>query len=238
MKFTKAAMLLVTVISASSTAVAGTPIRLARERFSNSKAIKLDLESQEQLNKGDVENAERSVNLALQEDPELWLTYFMRARIFMRQHKYELTIQDCNWVLRKYPKFIEAALLRVEANAELGKYAASLNELDHVVRIRPNLESYARALRERAWFRSSCPDASFRDGNQAIADAKLACKLTNWKDATSIDGLAMAYAEIGDFDSAMPYEEQAIGLADPSNLELKRCQRHLALFKQRQPVRM
>jgi len=141
-------------------------------------------------------------------------------------------------VLRKYPKFIEAALLRVEANAELGKYAASLNELDHVLRIRPNLESYARALRERAWFRSSCPDASFRDGNQAIADAKLACKLTNWKDATSIDGLAMAYAEIGDFDSAMRYEEQAIGLADPSNLELKRCQRHLALFKQRQPVRM
>jgi len=84
MKFTKAAMLLVTVISASSTADAGTPIRLARERFANSKAIKLDLESQEQLNKGDVENAQRSVNLALQEDPELWLTYFMRARIFMR----------------------------------------------------------------------------------------------------------------------------------------------------------
>jgi tetratricopeptide (TPR) repeat protein len=146
MKFAKAAMLLITVISASSTADAGTPIRLARERFANSKAIKLDLESQEQLNKGDVENAQRSVNLALQEDPELWLTYFMRARIFMRQHKYELTIQDCNWVLRKYPKFIEAALLRVEANAELGKYAASLNELDYVVRIRPNLESYARAL--------------------------------------------------------------------------------------------
>jgi hypothetical protein len=45
----------------------------------------------------------------MQKDPTLWLTYFMRAKLFTRERKYELAIEDCNRVLRKYPKFIEAA---------------------------------------------------------------------------------------------------------------------------------
>ena len=237
MRFTKAAMLVVAVISGSMATEAATPIRVVRERFANSKAIKLDLEAQEQIMKGDLQTAERTLNEALQADPTLWLTYYMRARLLDRQRKYNLAIQDCNRVLVKYPKFSEAALLRVEANASLGRYADSLKELDHVVRIRPRLESYARALTQRAWFRSTCPDSSFRNGQQAMQDAKVACKLTNWKDATAIDTLAAACAELGDFDSAVRYGEQAIGAAEPSSLELKRCQQHQVLFKQHRPLR-
>lgn len=236
MRFTKAIVLLVAVISGSTTANPATPIRVVRERFANSKAIKLDLEAQEQLAKGDVENAERTVNMALQTDPTLWLTYFMRARILVRQHKYELAIQDCNRVLLKYPKFIEAALLRAQANAELERYAASLNELDHIVRIRPHLDSYARALGQRAWFRATCPDASFRNAQQAMEDAKLACKLTNWKNADMIDTLAVACAQADDLAAAVRYEEQAISTPNISTSELKRCQQHLAVFKQHQPI--
>jgi hypothetical protein len=40
-----------------------------------------------------------------------------------------------------------------------------------------------------------------------MQDAKVACKLTNWKDATVIDTLAAACAELGDFDSAVRYGE-------------------------------
>jgi len=236
MGLTKAVVLLVAVISGSMTADAATPIRVVRERFANSKAIKLDLEAQDQLQKGDVENAQRSVNLALQADPDLWLTYFMRSRVFMRQHKYELAIQDCNRVLVKYPKFIEAALLRAAANEELKRYDISLKELDHVIRIRPHLDSYARALGQRAWLRSTCPDASFRNYHQAVQDAKLACKLTNWKDATMVDTLAVATAQGGDLAAAVRYEEQAISSPNISSLELKRCRQHLAVLKQHQPI--
>ena len=35
-------------------------IRVVRERFANSKAIKLDLEAQEQIMKGDLQTAERN----------------------------------------------------------------------------------------------------------------------------------------------------------------------------------
>lgn len=70
----------------------------------------------------------------MQKDPTLWLTYFMRARLLARQRRYELAIENCSWVLRKYLNFIEAALLRAQINADLGKYAESLKELDHLVR--------------------------------------------------------------------------------------------------------
>ncbi len=188
------------------------PIRLVRQPLSNGEAIKLNEQAQEQMKKDDLTGAARTIQLAMQKDPTLWLTYFTRARLLVRERKYELATIDCNWVLHKYPKFIEAALLRAWANACLGRHADALKELDHVVRIRPPVDSYARALRDRAWFLATCPDASFRNGAQAVQDGKIACKLTNWNDEGAIDTLAVAYAEVGDFDSAVRYAQQALAI--------------------------
>jgi tetratricopeptide (TPR) repeat protein len=216
---------------------ASNPIKLVRQPFSNGEAIKLDMQAQEQMQKGELSSAARTIDLAMQKDPTLWLTYFMRARLFAREHKYELAIEDCNWVLRKYPKFIEAALLRAESNAHLGRYADSLKELDYLVRIRPHLDSYARALWVRAWLLATCPNASFRNGEQAVQDAKIACELTNWSDEAAIDSLAAAYAETGDFDSAVRYAEQALTVKGIAPVDSKRIQRQLELLKQRKPIR-
>ena len=52
-----------------------------------------------------------------------------------------------------------------------------------------------------------------------------------------IDTLAAAYAEAGDFDSAVRYEEQA--MSAPNANEISRLlQEHMAMFKQHRPVRM
>jgi tetratricopeptide (TPR) repeat protein len=195
------------------------------------------MQAQEQMMKGDLASAARTIELAMQKEPTLWLTYYTRARLFDRQGKYELATEDCNRVLRKYPKFIEAALLRAEANARLGRYAESLKEFNYIVGIRPHLDSYARALSSRAWFLATCPDSSFRDGKQAVEDAKVACKLTNWTDELAIDALALAYAESGDFNFAARYAEQALTVKGISSSNSKRIQRHLASIKEHKPIR-
>jgi tetratricopeptide (TPR) repeat protein len=135
--------------------------------------VKLCQDAEEQLKRGDIENAKRNIDAALRSDPTLWPALFTRAKIFIRQHKYELAIQDCNGALRQYPGFIDAALLRANANAHLGRYM--------------------------------------------------------------IDTLAAAYGETGDFDFAVRYEGQALGIKGISPESAKVFREHLMWFQQRRP---
>jgi tetratricopeptide (TPR) repeat protein len=201
-------------------------------------AVKPFKAAEEQLEKGDLIAAKRNVDVALQIDPEFWPALYTRAKIFAKQGKYELAIQDCNRALRQYRGFVEAALLRAGMNANLRKYAEALKELNYVISLHPASVRLARALRDRAWFQATCPDASFRNGKQAIKDAKAACSLMIWKDENTIDTLAAACAEIGDFDSAVQYAEQALAVKDISSTNSKMIQRHLQSFQEHNPIRL
>jgi tetratricopeptide (TPR) repeat protein len=88
-----------------------------------------------------------------------------------------------------------------------------------------------------AWIEATCPDSSFRDGKEAISLATKACELTQWREASWIDTLAAAYAESGDFQRAVQYQEQALRTSGPPDPEEKAMRERLALYKQSQPYR-
>jgi len=198
--------------------------------------MKLCSDASHQLSNGDVEGAKRNVDRALQIDPKLWPALYLRAQIFRKQGKYELAIQDCNEALRQYPGFVEAALLRASINVRLRKYAEALKEFDYLVSIHPRRVTLARALSDRAWFLATCPDSSFRNGQQAVKDAKAACSIMQWKDEDMIDTLAVACAETGDFDSAVQYGSQALATKGISSESAKVYREHLAWFQQRKRI--
>jgi len=89
----------------------------------------------------------------------------------------------------------EASLLRATINAHLGKYAEALKEFNYLIAIYPRRVTLGRALKPRAWFQATCPDPAFRNGQQAVKDAKAACSITEWRDEDTLDTLAAAYAE-------------------------------------------
>jgi tetratricopeptide (TPR) repeat protein len=198
--------------------------------------MNLTMEAQSQLEKGDLAAARRSLDAIVKADPTLFPAYYIRAEVFLLQHKYQEAVQDCNEALRKDSTFAEAALLRARANYYLGRYAESLKEIEHVISIRPRRDAFARAYRDRAWLRLNCPDQSYRNGPQALKDATSACKLIDWKDEDMIDTLATAYAEMGDFDSAVRYEEKALAVKGVKPNDSKRLQAHLDSFKQHRPL--
>jgi len=215
----------------------GVPIEVVYGIGRNQTAMKLWQDAEAQLKNGDVANAHRNVDAAIRSDPTLYPALYTRAKVFIAERKYALAVQDCTEALRQDSTFVEAALLRASANAMLGKYAASLKEIEHCISIRPRTDALARAFDARAWLRATCPDPSFRNGQQAIKDATTACKLMGWKDGDSIDTLAVAYAESGDFDSAARYEQQALGTKGTTAEDAKIFQYHLELFKHHQPFR-
>ena len=220
-----------TVMRGSVPIIVATPQRMQA-------AMKLVTDAQDLLEKGDVATAKRNLDAVLQRDPTFWPALFVRAQIYSRQGKYDLALKDCNEALRQDRSVVEAALLRANINARLGKHAEALKEFDSLISLHPRKATLARALSDRAWFRATCPNASFRNGQQAVKDAKAACSIMIWKDEHMIDTLAVAYAEIGDFNSAVQYASQALAVKGVSPDSTKLFQQHLALFQQRKPIRL
>jgi tetratricopeptide (TPR) repeat protein len=227
------AIVLFTAIVTCTTAVRGN-VPIVVETGAGKRAVmKLCSDASDQLRNGDVASAKRNVEAALRIDPKLWPALYVRAQIFRKEGKYELAIQDCNEALRQYPGFVEAALLRASINVRLGKYAEALKEYNYLISLHPRPVTLARALSDRAWFQATCPNSSFRNGQQAVKDSKAACSIMVWKDEDMIDTLAAAYAETGDFDSAVRYAAQALSVKGISPESAKAFREHLMWFQQR-----
>jgi tetratricopeptide (TPR) repeat protein len=200
----------------------------------NQQLMGIAMKADQELSKGDEPGALRDVNEALRIDAKFFPAYFIRAKIYLGHGKWAQTVADCDAGLRLEPKFVDLAIMRAIANRGLRRYAASLAELNHVIAIRPpRLSMLSWAFEQRAWLRATCPDAAFRDGQKAIEDAKRACGIMKWGGANAFDALAAAYAEVGDFQSAIKYEQQAITIAGSGGA----FGAHLALFQQRKPIR-
>jgi tetratricopeptide (TPR) repeat protein len=84
------------------------------------------------------------------------------------------------------------------------------------------IEDYKKALEQEpdnsgvlnnlAWVLATSPEDNLRDGARAIELAKHACEVTEYKQAHILSTLAAAYAESGDFDTAITWSEKAVDL--------------------------
>src|SRR5438477_7594552 len=158
--------------------------------------------------KGDLDGAYQKLNAALQADPTFWQAIYYRAELHFQQRRYESSVQDCSEILRIKPDQVVAQLLRAQANTKLGRNDECLRELDAVINhSQKNVVPLVMAYEMRAWLRATSPDPSFRNGKQALIDAKQACKLSKGTDGQSLDTLAAAYAEVGNYEAASDAEE-------------------------------
>jgi tetratricopeptide (TPR) repeat protein len=100
----------------------------------------------------------------------------------------------------------------------MGDYAKALEHYNEAIRLSP---TFAYALSDRASLRATCPDATWRNGDAALDDAKKAMEYAaeagemdgSWKQRQYLQVLAAAYAECGDFAEAVRCQTAALQLA-------------------------
>jgi tetratricopeptide (TPR) repeat protein len=94
-------------------------------------------------------------------------------------------------------------------------------------------------LNDLAWMLATAPEENLRDGKRALELALLAEKAVGGNDPLTLDTLAAAYAETGDYPKALETARRALELADrKGNKDLSASLRNeIALYKSGKPCR-
>ncbi len=133
-----------------------------------------------------------------------------------------------------YEQLAGAYFQRYLSNKRRTQYDKAIADLMSVIKIDPN---HVIAYNSIAWLQATCPEAQSRDGTKAVENATKACELTNWKNLIYLDTLAAAYAEKGDFESAVNWQKKAIDFPPKNKLsELQASfETRLKLYRSNKP---
>ena len=92
-----------------------------------------------------------------------------------------------------------------------GRAIEAVGTLEEGLRVAPENVSLLNLL---ARILATAPDDKVRNGERAVALAQRACDAMNYEGCLTLDTLAAAYAEVGDFDRAVTTAERAAALAE------------------------
>ncbi|MGI9088734.1 MAG: protein kinase domain-containing protein [Chthoniobacterales bacterium] len=172
---------------------------------------------------------------ALEIQPDAPSAHLNRAGVYLKQNKFQQAAADIEAVFKSNPDFGEAYLARAQLHERQHVYAEEVRDLEKAASLKSNV-TYA-ALNGLAWLRATCPEAPFRDGKKAIADATQACELTAWNQGSTVDTLAAAYAENGQFETAANFQMYALTLPGISADDRDAAEKRVSLYQSRQPFR-
>jgi Flp pilus assembly protein TadD len=108
------------------------------------------------------------------------------------------------------PDFAEACYNLGFLSLRKGQSDKAIVYFQKGLKLQPN---NVEAHKYLAWILAACPDASVRNGAQAVGLAQQAEQLSGGKDPAIITILAAAYAEAGRFPDALTTAQKALALA-------------------------
>jgi Flp pilus assembly protein TadD len=182
---------------------------------------------------GRVEEAMAQYDQALRLKPDQADAHTNRGTIFFKQGRLEEALTELVEAVRLDPRNSEAHNNLGALLARQGRVEEAMVQYDQALQHDPvNAEVY----NNRAMIWATSPEVKARDGRKAVESATHACALTGWSDPNTLDTLAAAYAEAGDFEAAVKWQTKALRLlADtPAREDFNH---RLDLYRARRPYR-
>ncbi len=177
--------------------------------------------------KKDYEKAIADYKEAIRLAPNYALPYRNRGHVWSAKKDYDKALADYNEAIRLDPNYAAAYNNRGNTWSAKKNYDKAITDYNEAIRLDPKNSGVLNSL---AWLLATCPDAKARDGKKAVECALKGAEID--KSADMMDTVAAAYAEAGNFEEAIRWQERAV---EADNTEELR--RRLELYRKKQPYR-
>ena len=159
---------------------------------------------------GILDKAIEDFGKALELNPDSLPAFMGRGFLWFQSNQPEKAVADFTGVLKINLQEVQAYNNRGFNYRLLGDYQKALADFDQAIQLK---QDYALAYQNRAWLLASAPADGIRDGKRAVQAATKAYELNKYEDANDLKALAAAFAEAGEFETAVGWQEKVIELA-------------------------
>jgi tetratricopeptide (TPR) repeat protein len=179
--------------------------------------------------------AEMKLRKALETDAGSAPSHNSLGRVLLESGRVDDAMAQWQKALEIKPDYAQAHAGLGDALYARGKIAGALAHWRDAIRLRSN---DLATVQKAAWVLATCPDASIRNGGEALALAVRAVGLSGQNDPQTLDTLAAAYAEAGQFEAAAETARRALALAAPENQQqAEALKARIALYEANKPFR-
>ncbi len=166
-------------------------------------------------------------------DPKSVAAWMGRGFVWFQKREYQKAIDDFSTAIELAPNLAQAHNNRGYNRQMLDDYENALADYNQAIRLAPD---YALAYQNKAWLLASCDDPRIRNAQEAIQAATTACKLTDYEDLGAVKALAAGFAEAGEFDKAIGWQEKVVEGAPEEERAFER--ETLEKYKANRPFRL
>lgn len=155
-----------------------------------------------------------------------------RGIVHQKLNKLDESVADFTAALKIDPRYVDALGNRAYTYRLKKDYPKAIVDLELAMKISP--QTY-EAVNDLAWLLATSDNEAIRSPTRALELATQACKITGYEQWNTLDTLAAAHAENGQFDKAK--EWLATAIVNAPEKEKARLQGHLELVMAEKPIR-